>query len=133
MQYILVLNDGYFFGSFFQIMKEHVFNMKDPIIVGMEVLEGNLRVGTPLCIPAMGGMEIGRVASIEQVCRQHTRVSSHSNVVDVVSGGGGGGGGIVVVAAVAVVGDVMSRCCLLSVFVSGIISCCVRYDCLPRA
>lgn len=48
-------------------MKEHVFNMKDPIIVGMEVLEGNLRVGTPLCIPALGGMEIGRVTSIEQV------------------------------------------------------------------
>lgn len=50
-----------------QIMKEHVFNMKDPIIVGMEVIEGNLRVGTPLCIPAMGGLEIGRVTSIEQV------------------------------------------------------------------
>ncbi|CAN0278947.1 unnamed protein product, partial [Hapterophycus canaliculatus] len=49
-----------------KIMKEHVFNMKDPIIVGMEVLEGNLRVGTPLCIPALGGMEIGRVTSIEQ-------------------------------------------------------------------
>lgn len=48
-------------------MKEHVFNMKDPIIVGMEVMEGNLRVGTPLCIPAMGGLEIGRVTSIEQV------------------------------------------------------------------
>lgn len=48
-------------------MKEHVFNMKDPIIVGMEVVEGNLRVGTPLCIPALGGMEIGRVTSIEQV------------------------------------------------------------------
>ena len=30
-------------------------------------IEGNLRVGTPLCIPAMGGMEIGRVTSIEQV------------------------------------------------------------------
>lgn len=48
-------------------MKEHVFNMKDPIIVGMEVIEGNLRVGTPLCIPALGGLEIGRVTSIEQV------------------------------------------------------------------
>lgn len=48
-------------------MKEHVFNMKDPIIVGMEVIEGTLRVGTPLCIPALGGMEIGRVTSIEQV------------------------------------------------------------------
>lgn len=57
-----------------QIMKEHVFNMKDPIIVGMEVIEGNLRVGTPLCIPALGGMEIGRVVSIEQVCPQHTSV-----------------------------------------------------------
>ena len=59
-------------------MKEHVFNMKDPIIVGMEVLEGNLRVGTPLCIPAMGGMEIGRVASIEQVrCRYGRRCRAH--------------------------------------------------------
>lgn len=48
-------------------MKEHIFNMKDPIIVGMEVIEGTLRIGTPLCIPAMGGMEIGRVTSIEQV------------------------------------------------------------------
>lgn len=48
-------------------MKEHVFNMKDPIIVGMEVIEGTLRVGTPLCIPALGGMEIGRVTSLEQV------------------------------------------------------------------
>ncbi|CAM9168751.1 unnamed protein product, partial [Ectocarpus sp. 12 AP-2014] len=53
-----------------KIMKEHVFNMKDPIIVGMEVIEGNLRVGTPLCIPAMGGMEIGRVTSIEQNHRE---------------------------------------------------------------
>lgn len=53
-------------------MKEHVFNMKDPIIVGMEVIEGTLRVGTPLCIPAMGGMEIGRVTSIEQVSASRT-------------------------------------------------------------
>lgn len=47
--------------------------MRDPIIVGMEVVEGTLRVGTPLCIPAKGGMEIGRVSSIEQVsCYSHT-------------------------------------------------------------
>lgn len=41
--------------------------MKDPIIVGMEVVEGTLKVGTPLCIPAKEGLEIGRVVSIEQV------------------------------------------------------------------
>ncbi|CBN80114.1 EIF5B, eukaryotic translation initiation factor 5B [Ectocarpus siliculosus] len=62
-----------------KIMKEHVFNMKDPIIVGMEVIEGNLRVGTPLCIPAMGGMEIGRVTSIEQNHREVDKMGKGSS------------------------------------------------------
>ncbi|CAN0149677.1 unnamed protein product [Ascophyllum nodosum] len=57
------------------IMKDHVFNMKDPIIVGLEVLEGNLRVGTPLCIPALGGLEIGRVTSIEQNHREVDKIA----------------------------------------------------------
>lgn len=42
-----------------------VFNKRDPIILGVEVVDGVLRVGTPLCVPAQGNIGIGRVTSIE--------------------------------------------------------------------
>lgn len=42
-----------------------MFNQKDPIIVGVEIVEGILKVGTPLCIPALGGLHVGKVTSIE--------------------------------------------------------------------
>ena len=53
------------FPSIVKILPQHIFNQKDPIIVGMEVVEGILKVGTPLCIPALGGLVIGNVVSIE--------------------------------------------------------------------
>jgi len=54
------------FPSIVKILPQHIFNQKDPIIVGMEVVEGILKVGTPLCIPALGGLMVGKVVSIEQ-------------------------------------------------------------------
>ncbi len=51
------------------ILKDHIFNRKDPIILGMEVKEGSLRVGTPLCIPSLE-LDIGVVTSIENNHRQ---------------------------------------------------------------
>jgi translation initiation factor 5B len=53
------------FPSICKILPQHIFNQKDPIIVGIEVVEGILKVGTPLCIPALGGLFIGKVDSIE--------------------------------------------------------------------
>jgi translation initiation factor 5B len=53
------------FPSIIRILPQHVFNQKDPIIVGIEIVEGILKVGTPLCIPALGGLHIGKVESIE--------------------------------------------------------------------
>jgi len=53
------------FPSIVRILPQHIFNQKDPIIVGMEVVEGILKVGTPLCIPALGGLHVGKVESIE--------------------------------------------------------------------
>ncbi|CAM9592426.1 unnamed protein product [Discosporangium mesarthrocarpum] len=71
-------------------MPQHVFNMKDPIIVGMEVIEGTLRVGTPLCIPALEGLGIGRVTSIEQNHREVKKViKGASGAVRVDAEGGG--------------------------------------------
>ncbi|KAF2629033.1 hypothetical protein BU25DRAFT_490157 [Macroventuria anomochaeta] len=60
-----------------------VFNKKDPIVIGVDVVEGNLKMTTPICAikknPATGVKEIiqlGRVTSIErdhkqiQVCKK---------------------------------------------------------------
>ncbi|KAJ6257022.1 Eukaryotic translation initiation factor [Drechslerella dactyloides] len=44
-----------------------VFHQRDPIVVGIDVIEGSLRVGTPIAIPKPGGENVvlGRVTSIE--------------------------------------------------------------------
>lgn len=47
-----------------QILKDKVFNNKSPILVGMHVLDGVMRVGTPLCVPDKENLRIGKVTSI---------------------------------------------------------------------
>lgn len=42
-----------------------VINKKDPIILGVDVVEGILKVGTVLCIPAKDAFKVGVVESIE--------------------------------------------------------------------
>lgn len=42
-----------------------VFNKKEPIILGVDVVEGSLRLGTPLCVPARGGVSLGVVRGME--------------------------------------------------------------------
>ncbi|KAH0750859.1 hypothetical protein KY290_030091 [Solanum tuberosum] len=48
-----------------KIVPNHAYNKKDPIVVGVDVLEGIARVGTPICIPQREFIDIGRIASIE--------------------------------------------------------------------
>ncbi|KAL9248186.1 hypothetical protein vseg_021538 [Gypsophila vaccaria] len=48
-----------------KIMPNCVFNKKDPIVLGVDVLEGIAKVGTPVCIPSQEFIDIGRIASIE--------------------------------------------------------------------
>eukprot|EP00831_Metopus_contortus_P049628 TRINITY_DN4115_c0_g1_i5.p1 TRINITY_DN4115_c0_g1~~TRINITY_DN4115_c0_g1_i5.p1 ORF type:complete len:320 (+),score=55.63 TRINITY_DN4115_c0_g1_i5:205-1164(+) len=55
------------------IDKTTIFNNKDPIVIGVNVLAGVLRVGTPLCIPDKENLPIGTVESIE---KSHTHVNS---------------------------------------------------------
>ncbi|EPS58262.1 hypothetical protein M569_16553, partial [Genlisea aurea] len=42
-----------------------VFNKKDPIVLGVDVLEGVMKIGTPLCVPQQDFIDIGCIASIE--------------------------------------------------------------------
>jgi translation initiation factor 5B len=51
-------------------MPEFVFNKKSPIIIGMEVMSGVLKVGTPLCIPSLDFLSIGIVTTIENNRRE---------------------------------------------------------------
>jgi len=48
-----------------KILPNNVFNSRDPIICGVQVIEGLLKEGTPICVPTKEFVEIGRVASIE--------------------------------------------------------------------
>ncbi|CAJ1348084.1 unnamed protein product [Effrenium voratum] len=53
------------FPAILQIDKNHIFRKQDPIIVGCQVLAGQLRAGTPLCVPDKDNLIIGHVAGIE--------------------------------------------------------------------
>ncbi|XP_042498554.1 eukaryotic translation initiation factor 5B-like isoform X2 [Macadamia integrifolia] len=53
-----------------QIMPKNIFNKKDPIVLGVEVIEGIAKVGTPICIPSRDFINIGRIASIESNHKQ---------------------------------------------------------------
>ncbi|XP_008809293.2 eukaryotic translation initiation factor 5B-like [Phoenix dactylifera] len=48
-----------------RIMPNCVFNKKDPIVLGVDVLEGIVKVGTPICIPSRDFIDIGRITSVE--------------------------------------------------------------------
>jgi len=68
------------FPSIIKILPQHIFNQKDPIIVGVEVSEGILKVGTPLCVPALGGLHVGKVTSIESNGREQDTAKKGSSV-----------------------------------------------------
>lgn len=63
-----------------KILPEHIFNKKNPIVMGVEVMDGSLRVGTPLSIPQLN-LYVGKVISIEanqkdvQMAKKGTSVS----------------------------------------------------------
>ncbi|XP_011039888.1 PREDICTED: eukaryotic translation initiation factor 5B-like [Populus euphratica] len=47
-----------------EMIPEFIFNKKAPIVLGVDVLEGILKVGTPVCVLQKDFTDIGRIASI---------------------------------------------------------------------
>jgi translation initiation factor 5B/PHD finger-like domain-containing protein 5A len=47
------------------MVKGAIFHVKDPLVIGVTVKAGILKIGTPLCIPDKENLRIGRVESIE--------------------------------------------------------------------
>jgi len=54
------------FPCIIEIIPEFVFNKKGQLVFGVTINDGVLRLGTPLCVPDKGNLEIGRVVSIEK-------------------------------------------------------------------
>lgn len=48
-----------------KIYEQHVFNSRNPILVGVHVLDGQVRIGTPICCPTAENIVLGKVVSIE--------------------------------------------------------------------
>ena len=58
-----------------EILPNCIFNMRNPLIVGVVVKDGILKIGTPLTIPSKDFLDIGRVQSIEDnhIAKQEAR------------------------------------------------------------
>jgi len=48
-----------------KMLPQFIFNKRDPIVLGVDVVEGSVRIGTPICVPERGNLAIGRIDSIE--------------------------------------------------------------------
>lgn len=64
------------FPCLLEILPQHIFNKKDPIVMGVRITEGKLKVNTPLCVARINHskeegataktiLNIGKVSSIE--------------------------------------------------------------------
>ncbi|TYZ58991.1 hypothetical protein PybrP1_002143 [[Pythium] brassicae (nom. inval.)] len=63
-----------------KILPNCIFNKKDPIILGVDVEEGILKVGTPLVVPTAGGVLVGKVGSIEREHKEVDRAKKGASV-----------------------------------------------------
>ncbi|KAK9915050.1 hypothetical protein WJX75_004126 [Coccomyxa subellipsoidea] len=53
------------FPCILKILPTCVFNTKDPIVLGVDVVEGIAKVGTPICVPSQGRVDLGKITSLE--------------------------------------------------------------------
>ncbi|KAL7693976.1 putative small GTP-binding protein [Plasmopara halstedii] len=63
-----------------KILPNCIFNKKDPIILGVDVEEGIVKIGTPLVVPSAGGLYIGKVGSIEREHKEVDRAKKGASV-----------------------------------------------------
>lgn len=62
-----------------KILPQYVFNKKDPIVIGVEVLEGTLRLNTPICVPNIS-LDVGKITRLEINHKEVTQAKKGSEV-----------------------------------------------------
>jgi len=62
-----------------KILPQHIFNKKDPIVLGVEVVEGTLRLNTPIHIPQLQ-LDVGRITRIENNHKEVTSAKQSTQV-----------------------------------------------------
>lgn len=67
------------FPAVLKIFPNFVFNKKDPIVIGVEVLEGTLRMNTPLCVPQIN-LDVGRITRMEINHKEVTQAKKGTQV-----------------------------------------------------
>ncbi|CAF3357571.1 unnamed protein product [Rotaria sp. Silwood1] len=48
-----------------RVLPQYIFNSRDPIICGVLIEDGFVKLGTPICVPSKEFIELGRIVSIE--------------------------------------------------------------------
>ncbi|XP_050206877.1 uncharacterized protein LOC126656366 [Mercurialis annua] len=64
MEIIAVEEEEAVFPCALKIIPDFIFNKNDPIFLGVEVVEGILKVGTPICVARKDFFDVGPVACI---------------------------------------------------------------------
>jgi len=67
----VTLADQVIFPCVLQILHDHIYKTRNPIVVGVKVEEGILRKGTPIVVPSQNKIELGVVQGIQ---REHTEI-----------------------------------------------------------
>jgi len=60
------LADQVVFPCILTILPDHIYKSRNPIVIGIKVEEGILKVGTPICVPSKDGIELGVVRGIRK-------------------------------------------------------------------
>ncbi|KRX23296.1 Eukaryotic translation initiation factor 5B, partial [Trichinella nelsoni] len=63
-----------------RVLPQHMYKTRDPIICGVVVEAGILKVGVPLCVPSKEFIYLGNVSSIEQNHKQLQSVRKNAEV-----------------------------------------------------
>jgi len=63
--------------------KNDVFHNTEPIIMGVEVINGSLRLGTPLYLPYKNNLVLGKVSSIKRIDKTDATIAGKKEIVTI--------------------------------------------------
>ncbi len=59
------VSDTAAFPCLLEVLPEHIYRQKDPILIGVAIRDGIVKIGTPLCVPSKNTLQIGKIVGIQ--------------------------------------------------------------------